>query len=396
MNTRKRWLLGIMVLIMGILSACGGATPTTAPTVPAASQGSGASTPTAQAVATTAPTAAQANPTAQAGQFAGQTLVLVTHDSFVVSGEIISGFEQLTGAKVQILESGDAGAALNKSILAAGAPLGDVQFGVDNTFFSRAIQADIFEPYAPKGLNAVSADLKLDPENRLVPIDYGYVNINYDKAALSAAGLQPPTALRDLTKPEWKGKLVVENPATSSPGLAFLLATVDYFGDSGEYTWREFWRDLRANDVKVTAGWEEAYFGDFAGGGGGGSYPLVVSYATSPAAAVIFSTTPLTDAPTGNLLPPGGAFRQIEFAGILKGTKQPELAQAWMDYMLSEPFQSDIGGQMFVYPVLPGAKVPAEFEQYAQVPAQSAKLTLAQIAENREQWIAEWTDIVLR
>jgi thiamine transport system substrate-binding protein len=369
MNMTKRWLLGLILLLAAALTACGGETATTAPASSA---------------------------TIQPNQFAGQTLVLVSHDSFVVSSTVISGFETLTGAKVQILESGDAGAALNKSILAAGSPLGDVHFGVDNAFFSRALQSNIFEAYAPKNLDRVPADLKLDPENRLIPVDYGYVNINYDKAALAAASLQPPADLRDLTKPEWKGKLAVENPSTSSPGMAFLLATIDHFGETGDYTWREFWRDLRANDVNVSAGWEDAYYGQFAGGGSGGTYPLVVSYATSPAAAVIFSTTPLSDAPTGNLLPPGGAFRQIEFAGILKGTKQPELAKAWMDYMLSEPFQSDIGGQMFVYPVLPEAKVPAEFEKYAQVPAQVARLTPDQIAQNREKWIAEWTDIVLR
>ncbi len=358
-----------MVLIAGALSACGGATATTTPA---------------------------AGTTIQPNQFVGQTLVLVTHDSFVVSSAVISGFETLTGAKVQILASGDAGAALNKSILAAGSPLGDIHFGIDNAFLSRALESNIFETYAPKGLELIPADLKLDPENRLIPIDYGYVNINYDKAALAAAGLQPPSDLRDLTKPEWKGTLAVENPATSSPGLAFLLATIDHFGETGEYSWREFWRDLRANEVQVSAGWEDAYYGQFTGGGSGGSYPLVVSYATSPAAAVIFSTTPLSDAPTGNLLPPGGAFRQIEFAGILKGARQPELARAWMDYMLSEPFQGDIGGQMFVYPVLPGANVPPEFAKYAQVPAQVAKLTPDQISQNREKWIAEWTDIMLR
>jgi thiamine transport system substrate-binding protein len=366
------WLAGLLAL-----AACGGETATT--------QGSPA--PATQPAGQT---------TGQTAQFAGQTLTLVTHDSFVVSSEVISGFQELTGAKVQILESGDAGAALNKSILAAGAPLGDVQFGTDNTFLSRALEADIFEPYAPKNLDRVPADLKLDPENRLVPIDFGYVNLNYDKAALAAAKLQPPADLRELTKPEWKGTLVVENPATSSPGLAFLLATIDHFGESGDYTWRDFWRDLRTNEVKVTAGWEDAYYSEFAGGGSGGTYPLVVSYATSPAAAVIFSTTPLTDAPTGNLLPPGGAFRQIEFAGILRGTKNPELARAWMDYMLSEPFQNDVAGQMFVYPALSGASVPAEFEKYAAVPTTTSKLTPEQVAQNREKWITDWTEIVLR
>lgn len=372
----KRWMFGFFGLMLLMLAACGSTTTTP----------------------TTAPTSANAAPTTAAttAQFAGKTLTVVTHDSFAVSTEVISGFETLTGAKVQILESGDAGAALNKSILAAGSPLGDVQFGIDNTFLSRALEADIFEPYAPKNLDQVPADLKLDPQNRLVPIDFGYVNINYDKAALSQAGLALPADLRDLTKPEWKGKLVVENPATSSPGLAFLLATIDRFGETGDYTWRNFWADLRKNDVKISAGWEDAYYTEFAGGGSGGTYPLVVSYATSPAAAVIFSTTPLTDAPTGNLSLDGGVFRQIEFAGLLKGAKEPELGKAWLDYMLSDAFQSDVGGQMFVYPALPSAKTPAEFAKYAQVPSQTTKLSADDIAKNRERWLAEWNETVIR
>lgn len=361
----KRWIVGLFALAF-VLVACS----------------SNASTATPPAGTTT--------------NFAGKTLTVVTHDSFAVSTSVISDFEKLTGAKVQIVESGDAGAALNKSILAAGAPLGDVQFGIDNTFLSRALEANIFEPYAPKNLDQVPADLKLDPQNRLIPIDYGYVNINYDKAALAQTGLALPTDVRDLTKPEWKGKLVVQNPATSSPGLAFLLATIDHFGESGDYTWRNFWADLRANDVKITSGWEDAYYTEFAGGGSGGAYPLVVSYATSPAAAVIFSTTPLTDAPTGNLSLDGGVFRQIEFAGLLKGAKEPELGKAWLDFMLSDTFQSDVGGQMFVYPALPSAKTPAEFAKYAQVPSQTTKLTPDDIAKNRERWLAEWNETVIR
>ncbi len=377
-HTRRFGAFLLLVVLLGLLAACGEtATPTASPApataAPAATASSGASQP-----------------------FAGKTLVLVSHDSFAISDSVLQAFTAQTGAQVQVVSAGDAGAALNKSILAKGAPLGDVQFGIDNTFLSRALEADIFTPYAPKNLDQVPAELKLDAQNRLVPIDFGYVNINYDKAALAQAGLTPPQDLRDLTKPEWQGKLVVENPATSSPGLAFLLATIDHFGEDGDYTWRDFWRDLRANGVKVTAGWEDAYYNEFAGGGAGGAAPLVVSYATSPAAAVIFSETPLDDAPTGNLLLSGGVFRQIEFAGILQGTQQPELAQAWMDFMLSDTFQSDIGGQMFVYPVLPSASVPAEFTKYASVPSTTNNLDPQRIAAQRDAWIDAWTDIVVR
>nr|WP_239583700.1 thiamine ABC transporter substrate-binding protein [Herpetosiphon giganteus] len=372
-----------------VLAGCGAAATPTAETAVEP-------TPATTAAAEVTPAATQATqaPT-DSGQFAGQTLVVVSHDSFAISSEVISGFEEMTGATVQILESGDAGEALNKSILAKGAPLGDVLYGVDNTFLSRALDADIFEAYASKNLEQIPAELKLDAQNRVSPVDVGYVTINYDKAAVAEAGLSLPTDLRDLTKPEWKGKLVVENPATSSPGLSFMLATIGHFGESGEYTWRNFWSDLRANEIKVASGWEEAYYGDFSGASDG-QYPLAVSYATSPAAEVMFATTPLTDAPTGNLLLPGASFQQIEFVGLLKDAKNPELGKAWIDYMLSDAFQSDIGGQMFVYPALPSAKVPAEFDQYAQVPSEVVTLAPADISANRERWLNEWQETVLR
>lgn len=398
MQGRTRWMNTLALGLLLLLAACGGQAATSGPaatTPPAATAdpANGARPPATAETPAAAPTGSPQGASATQA-FAGQTLTLVTHDSFAIGGEVISGFEELTGAKVQILQAGDAGEALNKSILAKGAPLGDVFFGVDNTFLSRALAEGIFEPYAPKGLDQIPAELKLDPENRLIPIDYGYVNLNYDKAALAKAGLQPPADLRDLTKPEWKGKLVVENPAKSSPGLAFLLATIDHFGESGDYTWQQFWADLKANEVKVADGWSDAYYNDFAGGGANGAYPLVVSYATSPAAAVIFSDPRLSEAPTGNILAPGSVFRQIEFAGILQGAQNPELARAWMDYMLGERFQGDIGGQMLVYPALPKAQVPPEFAAFAQVPEQYAKLTPEQIASGRDAWLEQWADVM--
>jgi thiamine transport system substrate-binding protein len=371
----------IPLLLLLALAACGAqqpAAPTAAPTVAVATQ----------------PAAPTAAPAATAGSFAGQKLTVMAHDSFNVSADVLAAFEQRTGAKVAFLKSGDAGAALNKAILARNAPLADVFFGVDNTFLSRALDADIFEPYQSPALATIPADLRLDPSNRLLPIDYGYVNINYDKAYLQKNNLAPPTRLEELTKPAWKGKLVVENPATSSPGLAFLLATIARFGTSGNYTWLDFWKDLRANDLLVADGWEDAYYTHFSGSSGKGPRPLVVSYATSPAAEVFFSEGKLTEPPTGNLL--DGSFRQIEFAGVLKGAKNPALARAFLDFMLSKPFQEDIPLQMFVYPVLPDAALPEVFRKFAEVPPQPAGLSPEEIGKNRDRWIEQWTKTVLR
>ena len=318
-----------------------------------------------------------------------RTLTVMTHDSFDASEEVIAQFEAETGGTVRFLKSGDTGAALNQAILSKDAPLADVFYGVDNTFFSRAIEAGIFEPYASLVLADIPDELELDSQHRLNPVDFGDVCLNYDKAWFQEKGLTPPATLEDLTKPEMKGLLVVENPATSSPGLAFLMATVGHFGEDG---YLDFWAELRANDVLVTAGWEDAYYGQASWWDG--DRPIVVGYATSPAAEVYFSEGAYTEPPTGNVLGDGACFRQIELVGILKGTANRDLAEKWVDFMLSPAFQADIPLHMWVFPANPQAELPEVF-QFAEAPPKPAQLSLEAIDQNREKWIEAWTETVL-
>lgn len=320
-----------------------------------------------------------------------RTIRLMSHDSFAVSEEVIAEFETARNARVELLPSGDAGAALNQAILSKGNPLADVFFGVDNTFLSRALEAGIFEPYQSPGLADIPDDLKLDPEYRLLPVDYGDVCLNYDKAWFDEHGIAPPMKLEDLTQTEYEGLLVVENPATSSPGLAFMLATIGHFGEDG---WLDFWAALRDNDALVTSGWEDAYWSQSTWAGGG-DRPLVVSYATSPAAEVYFSEGALQEPPTGNVLGPGACFRQIEFIGILDGTQNRDLAEELVDFMLSQRFQEDIPLQMFVFPANQKASLP-DFFRWAERPSQPAQVDAAAIQANRETWIQQWTETVLR
>ena len=321
-----------------------------------------------------------------------QTLTLMTHDSFAVSEEVIRSFEAENNAKVVFLQSGDAGAVLNRAALTREAPLADLLFGVDNTFLSRALEADIFEAYESPALADIDDSFKLDSTHRATPVDYGDVCINYDRAHFAENNLSVPQSLEDLTKPEYAGLLVVENPATSSTGLAFLLATIAHFEDS----YLDFWSALKENDVVVVDGWETAYYTNFSGSSGHGPQPMVVSYGTSPAAEVIFAKPPLANAPTASILGPDTCFRQIEFVGILKGTQRRDLAEKFVDFMSSKQFQEDMPLQMFVYPVNPDAKLPEAFVKYAQAPSQPATLAPEEIAANRDRWIQEWTDIVLK
>jgi thiamine transport system substrate-binding protein len=316
----------------------------------------------------------------------------MTHDSFSVSDNVVQAFEQANNAKLVFLKSGDAGAALNKAILTKNAPLADVLYGVDNTFLSRALEADIYEPYNSPALAGIPDAFKLDTSNRALPVDYGDVCINYDKAYFADHNLAVPQSLEDLTKPEYSGLLVTENPATSSTGLSFLLATVAHFGDS----FTDYWKQLKTNKVVVVDGWETAYYTNFSGSSGHGPQPMVVSYGTSPAAEVIYATTKPQDAPTASILGPDTCFRQIEFVGILKGTKQRALAEKFVDFMLGKQFQEDMPLQMFVYPVNPNATLPEEFVKYAQAPKQTANLAPDVIAAKRDQWIQAWTDAVLK
>jgi thiamine transport system substrate-binding protein len=322
---------------------------------------------------------------------AGDTVTLVTHDSFAVSKPVLAAFTKQTGIKVKVLKNGDAGAALNQAILTKDNPLGDAFFGVDNTFLSRALGAGIFAPYTAKGLNQVPSALRLDDKQRVTPIDYGDVCVNYDKAWFEREKLAVPKTLEDLAAPAYKGRLVVENPATSSPGLAFLLASVAKFGKNG---WEDYWQRLRDNDVKVVDGWEQAYDTEFSAGSGKGEFPLVVSYASSPPVEVLYADPPTTTAPTGALT--DTCFRQVEFAGVLEGAAHPAAARKLVDFMLSEKFQADIPLQMFVFPARTGTPLPSVFTKYAQVPDAPLTLPPAEIGAQRDTWITQWTNTVLR
>jgi len=320
-----------------------------------------------------------------------QTLTVMTHDSFAATDTVIKAFEQAANARVTFIKSGDAGAALNKAILSRNAPLADVFYGVDNTFLSRALEANIYEPYVSPALKNIPAELQLDPTHQALPVDQSYVCLVYDKAYFAAHGLAVPQSLEDLARPDYKGLLVMENPATSSPGLVFLLATIKHFGDPN---YLGFWKDLRQNGLVVVDGWQTAYYTNFSGSSGRGPQPIVVSYATDPAAEVMNAQTPPADSPVGAITGSDTCFRQIEFVGILKGTSQRALAEKFVDFMLGAQFQADMPAQMYVLPVLPGITLPDAFTKYAQIPSQPATLSPDEISKGRDAWIQAWTDAV--
>jgi thiamine transport system substrate-binding protein len=317
------------------------------------------------------------------------TVTLLTHDSFDVSKSVLGDFEDRTGITVKIVAVGDAGQLANRLILSSGNPEGDIAFGIDNGQLADVLAKDVLVSYAPPALGTVPSEYQLDPEHRLTPIDHGDVCVNVDPSAYLGDTL-PPETLDDLTNPTYRDQLVVENPATSSPGLAFLLATVAAYGDPG---FLDYWQQLRDNGVTVVDGWERAYYGEYSGAGGGdGTHPLVVSYGTDPAAEVYFADPPVTTAPTAVLT--DTCYRQIEFAGILRGTQHEAAAQQVLDWLLSPAFQNDIPLRMFVYPVSTEAMVPAVFRKYAAVVPDPWSLSPEEVAAHRADWVDRWASVM--
>lgn len=308
-------------------------------------------------------------------------VVVVTHDSFAVSPEVLEQFTAETGQQVKIVQNGDAGQVVNSAILSAGVPQGDVLFGVDNTFLGRAAQAGVFTDYQAPG---APPDLA---QPGVTPIDTGAVCLNYDRDYFISTA--PPKSLADLTRPAYRDLTVVQNPATSSPGLAFLMSTIATRPD-----WQDYWRALKDNGVMVVDGWDNAYYQQFSGGSGEGNRPIVVSYSTSPAAEVMFAADPKAPPPTAYV--DDQCFEQVEYAGVLDGARNTAGAQQFVDFMVSKTFQDDIGAQMFVYPVIEGATVPKAFTKYAPYPTDLVVLGPEQIDAGRDEWIDQWSAIMDR
>ncbi len=321
------------------------------------------------------------------------SITLVTYESFPTEGSPVNdqleAFTSSTGIEVEILVAGDTGTMLSKAELTTGNPEGDVRWGIDNSFLSRAIDSGVFDPYLAAGVDEIPSEFTaLVPNGEATPVDFGDVCVNYDIAALEAAGIEPPAGFADLVLPEYAGQLVVQNPATSSPGLAFLLATVDEYGADG---WEDYWQQLVDNDVAVADGWTAAYYERFSYFGG--DRPMVVSYGSSPPFEVLFAEEALDTAPTGVV--ESTCFRQIEFAGILAGTEKTTEARLLVDFLISEDFQTELPLNLFVFPVNPNVELDPAFVDYAVIPETSRSVDPAEIDDNRAEWIDTWTDLVI-
>ncbi|CAB4615264.1 unannotated protein [freshwater metagenome] len=317
-------------------------------------------------------------------------VTLLTHDSFVVSEALVAQLKKETGITLKITTAGDAGAMLAGAVLAAGSPSADVMFGVDNTLLAKATNADVFSAYTSKNLDLVSPALKTDTGNGVVtPIDYGDVCINIDDAWFRKRNVAVPTSIDQLTQPAYKDLLVVQDPATSSPGLAFMLATQAKFGDQ----WLSYWKQLEANGVQVSGSWTDAYESAFSASGG--TRPLVVSYATSPPAEIVYAANPKPKKPSTSVLT-DGCYRQIEFAGVLRGTQNEGAAQQVVDWLLSPAVQADLPLSMFVFPARANTPLPEVFTKFATKVPNPLQLPATVVDANLKTWLNQWDEVMNR
>ncbi|MDZ4128343.1 MAG: thiamine ABC transporter substrate-binding protein, partial [Hydrogenophaga sp.] len=285
-------------------------------------------------------------------------LRVLTHSSFDLPKELLAQFEKDAGVKLQIVKAGDAGEMVNKLILTRAKPLADVVFGIDNTLLPRAQAANVLDAYSgPAAQRAAAAGMGEDAGPSgvvagVVPVDVGYVTLNIDKAWFAQNKLALPTSLQDLTLPAYRKLLVVQNPATSSPGQAFLWSTIAGLGEQAAFDW---WASMRANGVKVSKGWTEAYYTDFTRNGG--TRPIVVSYASSPAAEVFYAKEKLSESPTANLFLKGAVFRQVEGVALVKGGNPAarEAAGRFIEFMRSAQVQQALQTTMWMFPAEAGA-----------------------------------------
>ncbi|OHR38645.1 ABC transporter substrate-binding protein [Neisseria sp. HMSC064F04] len=309
---------------------------------------------------------------------------LAVHKSFSLPQSALAQFEKANDAKVSVIKAGSGNEMLNKLILSKANPIADAVYGLDNANIGKAREAGILAAAQPKSA-PVSAGMPV-----IAAVNYGYVTLNYDKKWFEQKKLPLPKTLQDLTRPEYKNLLVTPSPATSSPGLAFLMANIGGMGEEGAFKW---WAQMRQNGVKVAKGWSEAYYTDFTQNGG--AYPLVVSYAASPAAEVHYSKGKYSVPPTGNLFLKGGVFRQVEGAAVLKGAKQPELAAKLVQWLQSGEVQKALPTEMWVYPAVKNTPLPKVFE-FAQAPKQTDSPSRNDIDTKQKQWVSRWTKTVLR
>ena len=337
-------------------------------------------------------------------------LVIVTYDVLALSEDMISGFEESSGLNVTMLKLDDAGSILDYLIQNRGNTNVDLAIGLDNTYLQTAIEFDLLEELdlnksgmsAPGSFPGRSSMDPLEPYDGplAVPYDMGYICLNYDTEAVDGENLSVPTSLEDLTGPEWRGKVALPSPVSSSPGRGFMLASLDYFdwqSDEG-LQFSNWWSDMVANDVVITSGWTEAYETHYTGGYGEwtegyiGDAHITVSYCHSPGVESYYNGN-WTKSATLDI--PKTSLFQVEYASAVSGGNAL-YAKKFIEYLISPEVNSMMPYENLMYSVLDGLDLPEEdgYRSNSQIPAAPASIPMEDIDDHMEAWLDQWNSAV--
>lgn len=310
---------------------------------------------------------------------AKETLTVYTYDSFAADWgpgpAVKKAFESECGCELKLVALPDGISLLNRLRMEGKNSQADVILGLDNNLLDAAEKTGLF---APSNVNTDNTTVPGGWHNStFVPFDYGWFAFIYDKERLK----NPPTSMKELVEGDNKLKVIYQDPRTSTPGQGLLLWMQKVYGDRAP----DAWHKLAEKTVTVTKGWSEAY-GLFLKGEG----DMVLSYTTSPAYHLIEEKKDKYAAANFS----EGHYLQVEVAGQLKASKQPQLAQQFMQFLQSPGFQQTIATGNWMYPSMK-TPLPAEFETLT-VPGTTLQYTPQEVASQRSQWIGEWQRAVSR
>ena len=304
-----------------------------------------------------------------------EKLTIYTYDSFVSEwgpGPIIEKiFEEKHNADVEFVAVDSAATLLNKVILEGDTSKADIVLGLDMNLFDLAEQSGLFTTHNINDINnLINLPLKWE-SNKFVPYNYGYFSFVYNEANLET----PPKSMDELIN-STNARIVIQDPRTSTPGLGLLTWMKALYGDKA----KDEWKKLNKKIISVTKGWTDAYYNFFMAG----EADMVLSYTTSPAAHIMFEERYDILATTFE----EGNYITIEFAGILNNSQNKDLANKFLNFMLSEEFQSVIPSTNIMYPVTNIKDLPEAFDKL-DVP-NFIQMDPKEINKNKEKWIDEW------
>lgn len=327
-----------------------------------------------------------AKETTQTETKTGGVVKVLAYDSLEFNDDLKVAFEKETGYTLELVQVGSGGELTNKLVLTKDNPEGDVAFGVDSISAYRAIKEGVFSEESVELSDAEKALMIADAPG-LVAFDQSDVCINADPAWFKEKGLEVPASLDDLKDPKYKDLLVAMNPTSSSPGLAFFMATVAKYEDG----WKDYWVGLKDNGVKITKGWSDAFNTDFSAGEGKGDRPLMVSYGSSPAWAV---NEEVTESSIVSL--PDTCFRQVEYVGVLKNAKNAAGGAAFVKFVQKASTQEVFVGENYVHPVNPEVKLPEALAKFGKLADKPFTLDAKTISENQAKWLEDWSDLMTK